>query len=144
MAKNVALGEVFKALGQPTTTYVERQSGRFERELSHALNEKGTLCLLTGPSKTGKTTLYSKVIKNRQAQPLIIRCHCNLKPIEFWRMALENIDFERLKSIQVIKGGTASGSGKVSGKIGWSWLAGLAGEVSTGVSKTRSETKIRE
>ena len=56
------ISEIFKTIGTPGVTYVERNKGKYEFELTSSLNIPGTLCLLTGPSKTGKTTLYNKVI----------------------------------------------------------------------------------
>jgi hypothetical protein len=35
-------------------------------------------------------------------------------------------------------------SGKLSGNIGWKWLAGLAGEVSAGTGSARTEGEVRE
>jgi predicted AAA+ superfamily ATPase len=68
------VSEVFKTTGQPTVTYVERDSGNLERRLSGYLDEAGQLCLITGPSKTGKTTLYRQVLQKRGAIPLIVQC----------------------------------------------------------------------
>lgn len=136
--------EVFKSLGIPTLTYVRREKGRFETELADALDTRGKLALLTGPSKTGKTTLYSRVLEERNVEPLTIRCDANLTSEEFWRRALERVNFERLASRQSNVASKASVGAKVGGKIGWAWLAGLLGEVNVGVEKSMGEVEIRE
>lgn len=66
MGKMIRIRDVFKSLGQPTTTYVEREEGLYENKLALAIEAKGKLCLLTGPSKTGKTTLYKKVVNDQK------------------------------------------------------------------------------
>lgn len=144
MGKIIKIRDVFKSRGQPTTTYVEREEGVYENKLALAIEAKGTLCLLTGPSKTGKTTLYKKVVTDQKLEALVVRCDIGLTATEFWKSALEKIDFERLNTRQSSEGSQVSGSGKVGGKIGWGWLAGLLGEVSLGVNSSTNETEIRE
>lgn len=128
-------------MGQPTATYVRRENGRYESALASALDARGKLCLLT---ETGKTTLYSRVLKDRQLQALVVRCDSSVTAEEFWRRALEKIDFQRLTSVQDSKSEKVVGTGKVGGKIGWAWLAGLLGEVSVGIESTMGEVQIRE
>jgi predicted AAA+ superfamily ATPase len=100
MSEAVKVRDVFKSLGVPSTTYVHRESGRYEKELLDAINSKGKLALLTGPSKTGKTTLYSRVLRDANIEPLVVRCDTDLSPEEFWRQALERVNFERVASLQ--------------------------------------------
>ncbi|GJL51538.1 MAG: hypothetical protein NPIRA01_27650 [Nitrospirales bacterium] len=138
------ISEIFKSNGQPEATYVQRQNGKFENSLIASLNAKGKICLLTGPSKTGKSTLYNRVLQDRNQEPLVIRCDGTINADEFWRKALEEIKFDRIAQLQKIKGSKTSGSGEIGGTIGWSWLAGLIGKVSIGVENSMSETQIRE
>jgi hypothetical protein len=140
----VKIKDVFQSLGQPTITYVRRNEGQYERLLSGALDVKGQLCLLTGPSKTGKTTLYKKVLEEKHLLHLPVRCDRNLSDEQFWRRALEGINFEVVKQHTDTHSSEVSGGGKISGNFGWKWLAALAGEVSVGVKSTRSEGEIRE
>lgn len=142
--KKIPVREVFKSLGQPTTTYVKRQKGFYEKKLSAAIQTRGKLCLLTGPSKTGKTTLYIKVLDEMKHVPLIVRCSFDLSTDEFWTKALEAISFERITAVHKAKGKEISAGGKIKGKIGWAWLANLIGEVSLGVKSSMGETEIRE
>ena len=141
---NRSVYEVFKTQGHPAITYVSRDHGRYERQLLEGLNNRGTLCLITGPSKTGKSTLYTKVAESIGLEALVIRCHGDLRSEEVWRQALEQIDFERTTQQTRNRVHTQSTSGKLGGKVGWAWLAGLVGEVSLGASSSQSESEIRE
>ena len=91
--------EVFKTQGQPTVTYVERENGKYERLLSNSIDSKGIISLLTGPSKTGKTTLYTEIINKKKLEPLIIRCDNTLTSKDVWKIALEQVNFERLREV---------------------------------------------
>ena len=138
------IANIFKSLGRPKATYVKRQEGEFEKRLNASLNAKGKLCLLTGPSKTGKTTLFHEVLQERKEEALVVRCDGTLSADEFWRKALEKINFERITEIEKEESTKTSGSGKIGGTIGWAWLAGLIGEVSIGIDNTMTETQVRE
>jgi len=139
----ISVQDVFKIQGQPTITYIKRQNGYYEKKLSEALDSKGSLCLLTGPSKTGKTTLYTQVANDKKLQVLQVRCHQGLSVTELWRKALEAINFDRINENQKQREISSAGEGKISGKIGWSWLANLTGEGSVNISRSKSETEIR-
>lgn len=141
---NIKISSIFKTTGQPTITYVKRQYGVYEKRLEASINSAGSLCLLTGPSKTGKTTLYQKVLEQLSMDPLLVRCDDNISTEEFWAKALESINFERIISNTKIKGTEISGGAKLGGTIGWKWLAGLIGEVSLGIKKNMEENEVRE
>ncbi|MDN7560800.1 AAA family ATPase [Burkholderia orbicola] len=142
--KKVDISTVFNGLGVPERTYVSQENGKFEKQLTKGIKEGGTLCLLTGSSKTGKTTLYNKVLTSLGRVPLLVRCDERLTPDEFWARPLEMLDFKYLKTIQSGESTQDQLTGKLGGKIGWHWLAGLIGEVSLGTTSTTSETEIRE
>lgn len=144
MTKTVLISEVFNGLGVPKDTYVSQENGFYENQLEQGVLEKGTLCLLTGSSKTGKTTLYNKVLKNNELVPLVVRCNETIDANEFWKRPLEVVDFRRIKEIQNAEEIEISTSGKIGGSIGWKWLAGLIGEVSLGLKGTKTEIEIRE
>src|SRR6266566_1276260 len=54
--------EVFTPGAFPTHTYVERHGLRLEKTLEQALETKGHLVSLSGPSKSGKTVLVERVV----------------------------------------------------------------------------------
>ena len=136
--------EVFKTQGQPTITYVKRENGRYEKQLGDSIDSKGIICVLTGPSKTGKTTLYTQVVRSKELEPLVIRCHDKLSANDVWKIALEKVNFERIRESSVTKEKVHRLDGKIGSKIGWSWLAGLVGEVSVGTSTKNGEAQIRQ
>lgn len=144
MGHRIKISDIFKSLGQPTATYVEREEGVYEKKLTTALQIKGRLCLLTGASKTGKTCLYKKVLSDQDLEPLVVRCDSNLSAEDFWKKALEGINFERLSGTQIEKARQITGKGEVEAKIGWTWLAGLLGKASLGITSKMGETEIRE
>jgi uridine kinase len=53
---------VFTPTDVPTVTYVERASKNYEEDLRRAFNIPKMVVSISGPSKSGKTTLVTKVI----------------------------------------------------------------------------------
>lgn len=135
--------EIFNGINTPDTTYIAQEDGKYEKRLRQGI-ANGNLCLLTGSSKTGKTTLYRKILKELNKNPLVIRCSANLNTNDFWAMALENIDFERITTQQNETVDTANGEIKLGGELGWKFLAGLIGEAKLGIEKQDSDLKVRE
>ena len=144
MSETIKITDVFNGLSVPNKTYVAQENGKYEKSLKLGLHELGTLCLLTGSSKTGKTTLYNRVLKDLNKEPLLIRCDETITADSFWSLPLETLDFTRLKEIQNDKGTKNKSTGKIKGKIGWQWLAELIGEVSVGVEGNKSDKEIKE
>jgi len=137
------IADVFKTTGQPTITYVKRDSGKLENQLSAALDERGQLCLVTGPSKTGKTTLYNEVLRRRGEVPLVVRCDRSKSADALWRAALEAVDFDRVETREAGKECSAELEGEISGTIGWAWLAGMTAKFRGMFSQTVSESEVR-
>lgn len=140
----IQVSEVFKIVGMPTYTYVEQDNGVFEKNLTAGILSSGTICLLTGPSKTGKTSLYKKVLIDLKLEPLIIRCDSEMSPTDFWKKALEQVKFERVQSRELLNSNSKSISAKAGVEFGWKWLAKVLGEVNLGIDSEKSETEIRE
>ena len=61
-----------------------------EDTLKSALDQ-GKLCLLVGPSKTGKTVLHTKVLEELGKRRVLVRCHIGMTPNELWSAALEHL-----------------------------------------------------
>jgi hypothetical protein len=138
------ISEVFKTIGTPGVTYVKRKDGEFEFELTNSLNIPGTLCLLTGPSKTGKTTLYKKVISEFKKTPLTIRCNDEMTIDDVWKNALEDVNFDRITK-EAEKGQIElSAQAKAGINTGWEWLGKIIGEISLGLKGTYSSETVRE
>ena len=138
------VSDIFKTTGQPTITYVERDSGKLELDLEAAILNRGSLCLVTGPSKTGKTTLYKRVLQKMKLVPLVVRCDKNLGATEFWRRCLEQVNFSRLRELHEQDEIETSFMAKIGAKLGWTWLAEATGELSAEISSTTSEARAKE
>lgn len=139
MSSSISIHDVFVTNGQPTTTYVVRQDPSLEDTLNDALKYRGNVCLVTGPSKTGKTTLYTKVLKDCNRDAVKIQCNKDINSKEFWSQALEKLDFKRIETTIHRNNISKKIGGSVEGKIGWLWLANIIGAVSLGISRDSSE-----
>lgn len=144
MSNILKIKDIFSGLDLPSITYVAQENGKHENNLIQGVEEGGNLCLITGSSKTGKTTLYKKVLSRIDKEPLVVRCDSTLSAEEFWKKPLEQINFKRLTTISTNDSTEISVGGKIGGKIGWKWLANLIGEVNLGLKKNSSEIRTRE
>ena len=144
MIESEALAAVFKTVGQPSITYVERGNGTLERDLNGSLNESGQLCLICGPSKTGKTTLYREVLRRRAEAPLTVRCDRSMTADEVWLKALEEVDFERVESRSKSVELKAGAEAEASGKLGWKWLAEVSTRLKGIVSASKDDGEVRK
>lgn len=144
MSNKIPIEQIFSGAGIPEATYVAQEGGGFEHQLRQGIKESGTLCLVTGSSKTGKTTLYKKVLEGLGRVPLIVRSDATVDAEEFWKKPLEKVEFNRLREIQNTESVESKAQAKIGGEIGWKWLAGLIGEVGLGIAGKRSESEIRE
>lgn len=144
MKKITQIRDTFKTIGQPTVTYVKRDNGKHEKDLMLAIKKSGTLSLLTGPSKTGKTSLFKQVVSDLKLEPLIVRCDNQLSSDDVWRKALEKVKFERITQITDSNETEFSGNIKGGVKFGWTWLAEVLGELSIGIKGKSTESEIRE
>jgi hypothetical protein len=142
--RKVKIADVFTATGQPSITYVEREQGRYEAQIRSVLDDPGHICLITGASKTGKTTLYRRILKERETTPIVIRCFSGLQCNEIWLQALEKSGFGR----RVEEAGTVnseqSGSGKVGGSLGMKAFSALAGETQFGIKRSFTSSDKNE
>jgi len=140
----VLIKDVFNGSTTTSETYISQNSGLYELELEQSILEEGTLCLLTGSSKTGKTSLYKKVLSKLDKVPIKIRCSDSLKPDEFWSRPLEELDFSRLKSIEDGATATIGGSATGSGALGWEWLGKITATITASSSKAIAEKEVKE
>jgi len=78
---------VFRPNSTPTLTYV-RRTRDYEQELRDAL-ASGSVVSLTGPSKSGKTVLATKVVE--PARACYVNCSTTSKSADFWREVLRKL-----------------------------------------------------
>lgn len=138
------ISEIFKTIGTPDVTYVKRKNGSFEFELSNNLRIPGKLCLLTGPSKTGKTTLYKKVISELKKITLTVRCNGEMTTEDVWRSALEDVNFNRITTESEKGQIELSTKAKLGITSGWDWIAKIIGEVELGLKGSEAKETTKE
>lgn len=136
MKSNLKVSDVFKSTGFPTYTYVERDNGKNELDLEFSFENSGNVIALTGPSKTGKTTLYHRVLEKLNKKPLIINCVENKSLDEIWMSALDKVNFSHVVSTSK----SSQHSAKGSLKTGLLWLFNEIG-IEYDYSKTSNENK---
>jgi len=63
--------EVFITDGYPEHTYVPLQAGQKEEELLEGLDQKNKIISVSGPSKSGKTTLCDRLFGSKKGSERI-------------------------------------------------------------------------
>ena len=141
---HLPLNEVFPTVGKPTLTYIERDNGEPEKRLKASLATPGQICMLTGPSKLGKTSLYQQVLPGLKREPLVIRCSGKLTAANFWATALERLDFSLIAERSTQWGIKVESSIGIKGEIGWKWLASFIPSLEFGGASERSSTSTKK
>lgn len=136
--------DIFRTTGQPTITYVPRDSGHYETRLNSFLDERGQLCLITGPSKTGKSTLYKRVLADRGQVPLVVQCTAQKSCGDIWKEALASVNFDQAKQASVTSTSRISGTAEVGAKFSWKWLAEITGRFTGTIGQDNAESVLRE
>lgn len=136
--------DVFKTQGSPRVTYVERDAGRYEYALEQALTSSGLLCVLTGSSKTGKTTLYTKVARDKKLLVVRVPCNSELTIQEIWRKALEQVHYARVVQDNETARVEVGGSGELGGRIGIPSFAGITGKSAANIQRARESRTTTE
>src|SRR5438034_5294073 len=89
--------DVFTPSSTPTLTYVDRSKLGFEAKMAEGLKVPGLIVSLSGPSKSGKTVLFTKIVPPENIIPVpgpSIR-----KPEELWTNVLTWIEAPSSKTI---------------------------------------------
>lgn len=114
MAKQLKATEVFTPGAFPQYTYVERDEGR-EQRLRDALSVPGYVVSVSGPSKSGKTSLIERVVG---AERLISVGGSRIgSPAQLWELVLDwmGAPAETTGSVASTFGVDAQGGAKVEG-----------------------------
>lgn len=131
-------GEIFTPTSQPGVTYYNRSSYGLEQELRTALATKGTICSISGPSKSGKTVLCEQVVPNMR-----LITGSGISDINvFWTKLRQELDLEKNNSASTNTtiAGEAGASGEVAGSL--LFLKGKAGmSAKASKSKQRGESQ---
>lgn len=122
------LKEVFVPGGQPTFTYVPRQSRSIESSLEKALDKGHVLVSISGPTKSGKTVLCRKVIPEGDAVWLSGGEYSNEQ--EFWDDLAGRLEIHGEEESSATQGSESVTGGRV-------------GVSSTGVEHSQKSTAIK-
>ena len=117
--KKYQVVDVFRPNTMPSYTYInrqERQGVTYETKLKRALYKVGSLIVISGGSKTGKTVLYRKIVP---ADKLVELSGAQIdSPEDFWRQIAESLripdEFSMAYSSQETGGDRKSASGRAS------------------------------
>lgn len=101
------------------------------------------MALVTGPSKTGKTTLYKRVLADMRSTPLVVRCDDALSPEDFWRRALEQAGATRLVETEDGTVHETKVTAEVGGRGGWKFIGELFAKAGLEFGSLQSENEIR-
>lgn len=86
------VADVFRPNTMPSYTYIDRQGPRgttYETKLRRALQKKGSLIVISGGAKTGKTVLYRKVVPEGK---IIELSGAHISSVEdFWQQIAERL-----------------------------------------------------
>lgn len=112
--------DVFTPGAFPENTYVDRQDAKYEREMKEALQSKGMLVSLSGPSKSGKTVLVERVV----GDDLITITGAGINDASIvWQRVLDWIGApSETSTTTTLRGGLAAEAG-ASGSVGLPLLA---------------------
>ncbi|MBG6092620.1 ATP-binding protein [Actinomadura viridis] len=65
--ETVKAGQVFVAGGLPTLTYIKRSQSNLEQKVLDYLDERHRILSVSGPTKTGKTVLMRRMLRDKDA-----------------------------------------------------------------------------
>lgn len=136
--------EVFISGGLPTVTYNPRTHLELEKKLIDYIDTGYKLISVTGPTKSGKTVLCTKLIPQEKCVFLSGGAISNEN--DFWESILNELDIEIDDSISVGKSKTTEEGGEIEGGIdvGLFKLGSKVGDKEThSDDSTRTSIKIR-
>ena len=134
--------EVFTPGAFPSHTYVERADKRYEDRLRDALDTKGQVVSLSGPSKSGKTVLVERVVG---LENLITVTGAGIDlPSDVWERVLDWMATPSETSRDRSFEGTATIGAEAKGGMGIPFVAkgevGGKGELQVGASTQHSKS----
>lgn len=136
MLSPVTPHEIFTPGSFPEYTYVERSELRLEKTLENALNARGKIVSIAGPSKLGKTVLVEHVVP---PEKLITITGANIgHHNELWEKILDALHTPVEEHHSKTTKGDISVSGDAKGSINVPFVADAGASVSGGTTVGKS------
>ena len=143
---NPIIYKTFIVGGEPTTTYVNRDNGELEDQLIEYLKSKHKILSITGPTKSGKTVLVRKTLKDYQKIEIAGGEITTIS--EFWQKMLFEVNLPSKSSVTESDGDQSERTEEVSAtaSAGTPILPSATFKRSnkTGKSRGRSRTDFTE
>lgn len=133
----ITLREVFGiSTDIPKYTYVDRQ--KLDEKFKYYLESQKHV-VVHGASKQGKSCLRKKKVDNSNS--LIVQCLPAMETVEeVWRTALKNAGIRQPSTLKTTKKSETHFGAEVEGQASLPFLAGVKGNVDTGLKDETSET----
>lgn len=133
---------VFTPGALPAHTYYDRKDLRLEWRLLDALETKGVISSVSGPSKSGKTVLCETVIGQRKM--LIVTGGGVNREEVFWRKIRQKLGLPVTTSANSSSGRSAEFSGRAGGTVRLPLVASGSAEIGGAIGATGSEGRGQE
>jgi hypothetical protein len=130
----LTLSKIFTPNDLPTITYVKRDELQFEERLLSIFNIPKMIVSISGPSKSGKTVLIDRVLKEELKIP-VIGSGINSSE-QLWDRALQWMEVSTASTTTKTSGSSVSGGAKGGGELGIPLVAKGKAEASISSGKT--------
>ena len=121
--------------GLPTITYNPRAELELELQLADFMDEKRLILSVSGPTKTGKTTMLRNTVKNG-----IWLSGGTIESLQqFWELVGDKLGV--FTGLSETGGWTEGDNAQVGGKVGIS-STGVSGDVSTSSGKHSARSRV--
>lgn len=135
MTRSYSTSQVFVAGGQPRHTYVPRVARNLEGRLAAAAENLFKLVTVTGPTKSGKTVLASKVFPRSLA--IWVDGGTVAREEDLWTTILGATSGHTEIQTETSRSSTTTASGEVGGGFQLPLFGGIKGKTGTGLAATR-------
>lgn len=135
--ENLKTSEVFKTLGVPKYTFIEREI--LEEQLNDVLNTKDKALLFLGYSKSGKTVYRQKFLENNGYNVVTFRCNNSSKINDLYDYIASQLKLGQLKATSGNSGSKQTYS--TSSTLGQKDIASISDNLTDEISYSFIETK---
>lgn len=133
------LGQVFVPGGLPSVTYNPRESLGLEERVRDYLDERHKILSLSGPTKSGKTVLLRRVVRN----PIWLSGGSIASPEDFWSSVVDKLGAYTDESAETNKSETTEDTSGIRGGAGVPKVAYVEGSKTGAVGTTSGRTRVQ-